>query len=647
MTNIMIFSSLFGTLFSGTTGRYMGVIYTRMFVFTTMFISLMFTYLLYFNMMMLNDEYMLNMVNWLNVDYLTMNWNFLFDKMSMSVLIPIVTVSTLVHLYAMYYMSHDPHQQRFFSYLSLFTFGMILTVMGDNLLMTFLGWETIGVASYLLISFWYTRINAAKSGLNSLLVNKIGDTFLVIGLGLTINVFGSLNYHTIFSTSLYIDNDMLTIMLICFIIACSAKSVQFGLHTWLTNSMEGPTPVSSLTHAACLVMAGVYLLIRCSYIIEYSPMALLIILTTGGVTTLMSGLIAMVSNDIKKIIALSTMSQISMMMLSMGISSYNLALFHLMCHSFFKALTFMSAGTIIHSVLHQSQDIRTYGGYTKFLPLSYTCMLIASLSLMAMPGLTGYYSKDIIIESLYGNYTTSGFIMFWFTLLSASLTSIYSIRLMYYMFYNTPNGPKYIYNNLSEGNNPFGMYVPMIMLAMFSMFAGYFLKDLYLGLGTPLYNNMFILPNNLSIIDTEYSLNPMIKLTPLMLSIILSTSLIIGYEYYYSYFFIYNNTMLSNMYWTFNQKYYYDQMFNNISTRGMLSMSLTLDRYIDKGMLMNMGPMGLYNTLLYYANKLNKLLFLNLGLIIELIFLSLFLIMLFNIKDINIIAMMTLVLMNM
>nr|YP_008474809.1 NADH dehydrogenase subunit 5 [Ogataea polymorpha]AGS44022.1 NADH dehydrogenase subunit 5 [Ogataea polymorpha] len=646
MTNIIIFSSLFGTLFSGLLGRYIGVIYTRIFVFTTIFISLIFTYLLYFNIMILNDEYILNIVNWLNVDNLTINWNFLFDKISISVLIPIVTVSTLVHLYGIYYMSHDPHQQRFFSYLSLFTFGMILLVMGDNLLILFLGWELIGVASYLLISFWYTRINAAKSGLNSLLVNKIGDTFLVIGLGLTINVFGSLNYHTIFSTSLYIDNDILTIILICFIIACSAKSVQFGLHTWLLNSMEGPTPVSSLLHAACLVIAGVYLLIRCSYIIEYSPIALLVILTLGGVTTLMSGLIAIVSNDIKKIIALSTMSQISIMILSIGISSYNLALFHLICHSFFKALLFMSAGTIIHSVLHQSQDIRTYGGYLKFLPLSYTCILIASLSLMAIPGLTGYYSKDIIIESLYGNYTLSGFIIFWFTLLSASLTSIYSIRLIYYIFYNTPNGPKYIYNNLSEGNNPFGIYVPMIILAIFSIFAGYFLKDLYLGLGTPLYNNIFILPNNLSIIDTEYSLNPIIKLLPLILSIILSTSLIIGYEYYYSYFFIYNNTILSNIYWLFNQKYYYDQIFNNIFTRGMLSISLTLDRYIDKGILMNIGPIGLYNLLLYYANKLNKLLFLNLGLIIELIFLSLFLIILFNIKDFNIIAIILLVLIN-
>ncbi|VEU23890.1 DEKNAAC105079 [Brettanomyces naardenensis] len=321
MINLIVFSTLIGSLISGFLGRYIG---------------------------------------------------FLIDKVSVSILIPVVTISCLVHIYAIVYMAHDPHQQRFFSYLSFFTFGMIVLVTGDNLLILFL---------------------AGKSGLNSLLMNRFGDTFFVIGLGLIVYLVGSLNFDTLFSLNSYLSTDMLTIILICLLLGCASK-------------------ISSLLHAACLVIAGVYLLVRCSYIVEYSPIVLILILILGGITTLVSGLMAIVSNDIKKIVALSTMSQIGIMMLGIGISSYNLAIYHLICHSFFKALLFMSAGAIIHAVLNEYQDIRTYGGFHKFLPLSYICILIASLSLMALPGLTGYYSKDIIIETLYGSYTFTGYFIY-------------------------------------------------------------------------------------------------------------------------------------------------------------------------------------------------------------------------------------------
>ena len=311
MINIIVFSTFIGSMISRFLGRYIGMLWSRIIVCTSVICSLVATYILYYDVMILDYEYRNIIMSWISVDYLNIDWGFLIDKVSVSVLIPVVTISSLVHIYAVVYMSHDPHQQRFFSYLSFFTFGMIVLVTGDNLLILFLGWELIGVASYLLISFWFTRISAGKSGLNSLLLNRFGDTFFVIGLGLTVYLVGSLNFDTLFSLNGYLSTDMLTIILICMLIGCASKSVQFGLHTWLLNSMEGPTPVSSLLHAACLVIAGVYLLVRCSYIVEYSPIALILILVLGGITTLVSGLIAVVSNDIKKIIALSTMSQLA------------------------------------------------------------------------------------------------------------------------------------------------------------------------------------------------------------------------------------------------------------------------------------------------------------------------------------------------
>lgn len=628
MINIVVFSTFIGSMISGFLGRYIGMLWSRIIVCSSVICSLVATYILYYDVMILDYEYRNIIMSWISVDYLNIDWGFLIDKVSVSVLIPVVTISSLVHIYAVVYMSHDPHQQRFFSYLSFFTFGMIVLVTGDNLLILFLGWELIGVASYLLISFWFTRITAGKSGLNSLLINRFGDTFFVIGLGLTVYLVGSLNFDTLFSLNGYLSTDMLTIILICMLIGCASKSVQFGLHTWLLNSMEGPTPVSSLLHAACLVIAGVYLLVRCSFIVEYSPIALILILVLGGITTLVSGLIAVVSNDIKKIIALSTMSQVGIMMLGVGISAYNLAIYHLICHSFFKALLFMSAGAIIHAVMNEYQDIRTYGGFHKFLPLSYICIFIASLSLMAIPGLTGYYSKDIIIESLYGSYTFTGYIIYWFALASATLTSIYSVRLVYYVFFNTPNNPKYVYMHLNE--NPILMYIPMIILAIFSIFVGYLAKDLYLGLGTPFYNSVFVHPNNLSIVETEFSLSGLIKLLPLILSVVLSSILLLMYELYYDRLYIYNNKKVMTVYNFFNQKLYYDQILNNYGFRSWLYISYLLNTYVDKGVLIFLGPYGLGALNLSISKAINKLVFFNLGLILELIFFSIFVFIFFN-----------------
>ncbi len=611
MILITIFLPILGSLISGLLGRWLGYKWSGIIATISIIIPCILSYYLYIDVIMYNNIYNINISKWIYIEYLQIDWSFIIDELTVSMLIPILTISSLVHIYALGYMSHDPHQPRFFSILAMFTGFMVILVTGDNYLVMFVGWEFIGLASYLLISFWYTRLSAMKSALSALLMNKFGDTFLSLGLIIIIWTFGTLNYNSIFALTQYINTDILNLIMLCFVIGATSKSAQLGLHTWLLSSMEGPTPVSALLHAACLVCAGIYLLIRSSYILEYSPTILLLCLWLGGLTTIIAGIIAITTNDIKKIIALSTMSQLGLMVVAIGLSAYNISLFHLFCHAMFKALLFMSAGSIIHSVISESQDIRTYGGFIHYLPVTYISILIASLSLMAFPGLTGFYSKDIIIESTLGVYTISGFIVYWLSLSSATLTTLYSIRLLYLVFYNIPNNNKFIYHNLHESS--WFMLIPMIILSFASIFIGYITRDIYLGFGSP-FNSIFIHPNNLSIIDTELSLtsemgylNLIFKLLPLILTILGTLFILILYEFKYSLIYIYNNKLLYNIYVYLNSKFMFDQLLNNFILRSNLSFGYNLNQFIDKGTLQILGPRGIYDTLNIIVYNLIKL----------------------------------------
>lgn len=594
MIIITIFLPILGSIVSGLLGRWLGYKWSGQITTLTIIIAWIGAVILAIDVIMYNNIYTVNISKWIYVEYLEIDWSFIIDELTVTMLIPILTVSSLVHIYALGYMSHDPHQSRFFSILSMFTGFMVILVTGDNYLVMFVGWEFIGLASYLLISFWYTRLLAMKSALSALLMNKFGDTFLSLGLIMTVWTFGTLNYNSIFALSQYINTDILNLIMICFLIGATSKSAQLGLHNWLLSSMEGPTPVSALLHAACLVCAGIYLLIRSSYILEYSPTVLLLCLWLGGLTTIIAGIIAITSNDIKKIIALSTMSQLGLMVVAIGLSAYNISLFHLFCHAMFKALLFMSAGSIIHSIISESQDIRTYGGLLNYLPVTYVCILIASLSLMAFPGLTGYYSKDIIIESTIGVYTISGYIIYWLSLSSATLTTLYSIRLLYLVFFNTPNNSKFAYLNLHESS--WLMLIPMIILSFASIFLGYITRDIYLGFGSP-FNSIFIHPNNLSIIDTELSINIVYKLLPLILTILGTILILVLYEFYYKFILVYNNNTLLSIYNYCNNKFMLDQILNNIIIRSSLQEGIKLNSCVDKGTLQILGPRGIYDTL--------------------------------------------------
>nr|YP_003433763.1 Nad5p [Candida viswanathii]ABP03923.1 Nad5p [Candida viswanathii] len=539
-----------------------------------------------FNYFYYNHEETINIYlgNWINLGDLIIPYGLSLDSLAMTVLVPVGIITLCVLAYAIAYMAHDPNRNRFYIILSIFAIFMTILVVSDNYLMMFIGWEFVGVISYLLISFWSTRINAMKSALSAILLNRMGDTFFVIALGLIMNYYKAVDFDTIILLTPYMNTLLLNILGILLTLAATAKSAQLGLHAWLLLAMEGcsPTPVSALLHAATMVCAGVYVLVRSYIILEYAPTILLTLCWLGGLTTLVSGLIALVTNDIKRVIALSTMSQLSIMVLAIGISSYDLAIYHLYCHAFFKALLFMGAGSVIHSVISETQDMRKYGGLIEYLPFSYIAILIASLSLMAIPGLTGYYSKDIIIESLYGTYTFSGYILYYIAVASATLTSLYSLRVLYLTFLSTPKGNKYTYNFVHEN---IGMLLPMIVLIIYSIYLGYN-RDNVIG------HYAMTLPMNNNFIETEYTLPAIIKLMPLILGLSLSSFLVYTYEFTYK-------INHGKIYDYLNNRIYFDQLLNNVVIRKTLELSGRMNTYIDQGLLRVLGSTGISRMITY------------------------------------------------
>jgi len=331
---------LLGSIISGFLGRKIGIRGSHLFTISCLILSSILASIAFFEVILSDSPVYIYLTSWIDSEILAISWEFLFDSLSVAMLIPVLFISTLVHIFSINYMSSDPHNQRFFSYLSLFTFFMLILVTGANYLVMFVGWEGIGIVSYLLISFWYTRIQAVKSAIQALTMNRVGDMMLSIGLFGMFGLFGNLDFATVFSLSPYVNEISITIIGLLLFIGATAKSAQIPLHVWLPASMEGPTPVSALIHAATLVTAGIYLLLRSSWILEYSPLSLIVIVLVGSITAFFAATSGLVQNDIKRIIAFSTISQLGYMVAAVGLSQYNVALFHLVNHAFFKALLF-------------------------------------------------------------------------------------------------------------------------------------------------------------------------------------------------------------------------------------------------------------------------------------------------------------------
>lgn len=599
----IIILPLLGSIVSGFFGRKVGVTGSRIIGCSSVITTTILAIIAFFEVGFNNNPVSINLFKWLDNESFNMAWGFQFDSLTVSMLIPVLIISSLVHFYSIGYMSHDPHSQRFFSYLSLFTFMMIILVTGNNYLLMFVGWEGVGICSYLLVSFWFTRIAANQSSLSAFLTNRVGDCFLTIGMFIILWSLGNLDYSTVFSLAPYINENTVTIIGICLLIGAMAKSSQVGLHIWLPMAMEGPTPVSALIHAATMVTAGVYLLIRSSPLIEYSSTVLLICLWLGAVTTVFSSLIGLFQQDIKKIIAYSTMSQLGMMVIAIGLSSYNVAIFHLINHAFYKGLLFLGAGAVIHAVV-DNQDLRKYGGLISFLPLTYSVILIASLSLVAFPFMTGFYSKDFILESAYGQYHFSSIDVYVIAVIGAIFTTLYSVKVLYLTFLSSPNGSKNYYKNAHESD--IFISLPLVVLAIFSIYFGYITKDIYIGLGSGFFvdNSIFIHPVHEILIDTEFGVPTMFKLIPLVLTVSFSALAIIYSEFMPN---IISNFKLSNLgyyvYGFFNQRFLIEFFYNKFIVNSVLDIGGQTTKVLDKGSIESVGPYG-FGVILTKSSKI-------------------------------------------
>jgi NADH-ubiquinone oxidoreductase chain 5 len=606
----IIILPLLGSLISGFLGRKVGTSGSKFITCGSLIITSLLISIAFYEVGISGSSVSINILSWLDIENLNISWYFYFDQLTVSLGLAVIYCSTLIHIYSIDYLSTDPHNQRFFSYLSAFTFGMLVLICGGNFFVMFVGWEAIGVVSYLLINYYFTRLQSNKAAMLAFTMNRGGDMLMSIGFFAIFSIFGSLNYSEIFTLTPYINEYAITIISLLLLGGALAKSANIPLHSWLPGSMEAPTPVSALLHAATLVTAGIYLLIRISPILEYSESALLIITLIGSTTAFFAATCGLLQNDLKRIIAFSTISQLGYMMMAIGLSQYNVALMHTVNHAFFKALLFLGAGAVIHAFADQ-QDIRKMGGLLKFLPFTYSVMLVGSLSLLATPYLTGFYSKDLILELAYGKYSFSGLYAYILGSVTAGITAFYSFRLICLVFLGYPNGQKSSYLNSHESN--IATIIPLLILALFSIFFGYIFSDLFVGMGSDFFKNaIFIHPNNISIVEAEFSLshggNIFIKLLAVILSIFGAVSAIFLYHIKPNYILnLENNKIIRKIYAFLNGKYYFDVIYNQYLVVNGLKLGYNISKDIDKGVIELLGPYGFSNSLYNTGNNLSKL----------------------------------------
>jgi NADH-ubiquinone oxidoreductase chain 5 len=612
----IIIIPLLGSLVSGLLGRKVGVTGSKIITCTSLIVSSFLITIAFYEVGICNSPVSIDIISWLDIELLNISWYFYFDQLTVSLGLAVLYCSTLIHIYSVDYLSTDPHNQRFFSYLSAFTAGMLVLICGGNFFVMFVGWEAIGVVSYLLINFYFTRLQSNKAAMLAFTMNRGGDMLMSIGFFAIFSIFGSLNYSEIFTLVPYLNETAITIIALLLLGGALAKSANIPLHSWLPGSMEAPTPVSALLHAATLVTAGIYLLIRISPILEFSGSVLLIITLIGSSTAFFAATCGLLQNDLKRIIAFSTISQLGYMMMAIGLSQYNVALMHTVNHAFFKALLFLGAGAVIHSFADQ-QDIRKMGGLIKFLPFTYSVMLTGSLSLLATPYLTGFYSKDLILELAYGQYSFSGMYAFILGSITAGITAFYSFRLISLVFLTTANGQKESYLNSHESK--IATIIPLLILAIFSIFFGFIFSDLFVGIGNDFFaNSIFTHPNNIALVEAEFSLNPIIKLLPAILSLFgaalavfmyhIQPQILINLTFNLKKANYLNNFINGKNIYTFlNGKYFFDAIYNQYLIVNGLKLGYTISKEIDRGAIELLGPYGLSNYLNNTGKNLAKL----------------------------------------
>ena len=608
----MEYAILFLPLFGSVIG-YFGRSLTKFFseITTSLFVSIsaILSIIVFWNGIEKNDYGNYVIFKWISSGDFTANWSVNIDPLSSVMLLVVTFISALVHIYSIGYMSNDHHKPRFMSYLSLFTFSMLALVVSDNFLQLFFGWEGVGLCSYLLIGFWFKRETANNAAIKAFVVNRIGDFGLAIGIFLIFFYFGSINFNEVFQMApQFVDKkislfgyeaNLITFICLFLFIGAMGKSAQFLLHTWLPDAMEGPTPVSALIHAATMVTAGVFLIVRCSPLFEYSQTALNVVAVIGMITALFAASIALVQNDIKKIVAYSTCSQLGYMFFAAGVGAYHVAIFHLFTHAFFKALLFLGSGSVIHA-FKDEQDIRNMGGVRKKLPYTYILMLIGTLALTGFPFLSGFYSKDAIIEFAYfkgsklGNYAT------FIGILTAFLTAIYSWRLFFKTFHGSYNNKDIPINETHE--SPIVMLVPLFFLGAGALFAGFIFKETFIGH----HSNDFWQTSIFFLEEINHDRVPLWLLltTPILVVIAIPISF---------YYFISNTKILEEfkntnlpLYNFLLNKWYIDELYELIFVKPVKKIGFFLWKKGDQGIIDKFGPDGISKMIKIISNKASQ-----------------------------------------
>jgi NADH-quinone oxidoreductase subunit L len=608
MEQLIVLLPLLGAIIAGFFGRFIGDRGAMLVTCGLLLVSAVLSCIVFYDVAFAHNARVTELFTWIDSGSFEVSWALKVDTLTAVMLVVVTGVSSMVHVYSVGYMSHDHYKPRFFAYLSLFTFFMLMLVTADNFVQMFFGWEGVGLASYLLIGFWYERPSACAAAIKAFLVNRVGDIGFALGICGAFVLFGSASFDQVFQAvpgyataefeAFGISGHALTIICILLFIGAMGKSAQLGLHTWLPDAMEGPTPVSALIHAATMVTAGVFMVARLSPMFEYAPTALELVTYVGALTAFFAASVGLTQNDIKRVIAYSTCSQLGYMFFALGVSAYSAGIFHLMTHAFFKALLFLGAGSVIHA-MSDEQDMRKMGGIYKLIPMTWGLMWIGTIALLGIGipgvfGFAGFYSKDIVVEVAFADHSTHGTFAFVMGVLAAFMTAFYSCRLMFMTFHGKPRASKEVMSHVHE--SPQVMLVPLYVLAFGAVFAGVAAYEYFVGQNMEAFwgEALLVLPEN-NTVEAAHHVPLWVKLAPLVAGL---GGIALAYLYYMAAPGLPAKTAraLRPLYLFSLNKWYFDELYDRVFVRPARLLGFGLWKGGDGAIIDRLGPDGIAAT---------------------------------------------------
>jgi len=614
MYSAIVLLPLVSALLVGVFGRILGNRASGLLASALLLAAAALSWVAFYNVAIEGQTARIAVLDWMRSGDLEAAWSLRIDTLTAVMLVVVNTVSALVHVYSIGYMEDDDGQPRFFAYLSLFTFAMLMLVTADNFLQMFFGWEGVGLASYLLIGFWYHKHSANAAAIKAFVVNRVGDFGFALGIFATFAVFGSVDFDTVFAAIpdqagktmefLGYQADAMTVICLLLFMGAMGKSAQFLLHTWLPDAMEGPTPVSALIHAATMVTAGVFLVARLSPMFEYAPLAQTVVIAVGAITAFFAATVGLAQNDIKRVIAYSTCSQLGYMFVALGVGAYSAGIFHLFTHAFFKALLFLGAGSVIHA-LHHEQDLRAMGGLRRIMPVTFAMMLIGTLALTGFPYTAGYFSKDMVIEAAYASHNEAARTAFWLLVIAAFLTSLYSWRLMFMAFFGSPRADRHTLEHAHE--SPWVMLAPLLLLALGALGAGYLFHEYFIGKGYAEFwrGSLFTLPDN-KILDEAHHVPGWVVASP---TVAMAAGFLVAWLAYVARPGIPAWTVrtFGPIHAFLANKWYFDELYDWLFVRPARWLARTFWKVGDGLIIDGLGPNGVAARVIDVTNRVVKL----------------------------------------